>query len=1018
MQLALGFLTLLATISCFQDVSAGTPNYQRFINNRKIRQEEQVRQGTIREYLPPINTEKPRPFEPSFPDRPEDNTIGYPTPPSGIYPPLEPSYPGNGPSKPEQPETPTKPGEPGYPGKPEEPGYPGKPEEPSYPGKPEEPGYPGKPEEPSYPGKPEEPGYPGKPEEPRYPGKPEEPGYPGYPGKPEEPGYPGKPEEPGYPGKPEEPVYPGKPEEPGYPGKPEEPGYPGKPEEPGYPGKPEEPGYPGKPEEPGYPGKPEEPGYPGQPKEPGKPEEPGYPGKPEEPGYPGKPEEPGYPGKPEEPGYPGKPEEPGYPGKPEEPGYPGKPEEPGYPGKPEEPGYPGKPEEPGYPGKPEEPGYPGKPEEPGYPGKPEEPGYPGKPEEPGYPGKPEEPGYPGKPEEPEYPGKPGEPGYPEKPEEPGYPGKPEEPAQPGKPEEPGYPSKPEQPVYPGQPEEPGYPGKPEEPQQPSYPTPGEPERPGYPPSGETPQPPFDLPTQKPYEPQPEQPQPEPPQPEQPTPTDTEKPYEPGNQQPSEEPSQPGPTGYPPIGPEPIPGFPVERPDQPIEPSPGSETSDGTPETYTSGPTGSTKETPYYPGELITSGPPGGQETEQPPQQKPEEPVEQPPEKKPEEPEQPTEQELPEEPSSQPEQPAITTKPEQPKEPSQPPTEDDLSHPPHIHALDVICDQDKMTITVEFNRQFDGIIYSKGHYNEPDCRYVNENSGQTKYEFTVYLNQCGTDLVSSGEGVDTNYLENVLVMQNEAGVQEVWDTVRAVRCHWEQSLKKSLTASLSVGMLKPEIVTFSGDSIMARLDIQQGEGPFAPTVNGLVPIGEKMTLVVSITGADGYDIQVKDCRAKDTQSRSEIILSDEDGCIIKPKLFGAFQKLNEPAGPILAYAFFNAFKFPDIMDLLIECNVELCKDKCEICSDPNQKVRPGRRRRDVYNETLTDPIRVGKLLRVLLPEDLSSGEAIVKIDDVEETVCVSVKTFVITTTLMISLLATASIFSAYIYLKYRRNYYKR
>lgn len=35
-----------------------------------------------------------------------------------------------------------------------------------------------------------------------------------------------------------------------------------------------------------------------------------------------------------------------------------------------------------------------------------------------------------------------------------------------------------------------------------------------------------------------------------------------------------------------------------------------------------------------------------------------------------------------------------------------NHPPHIHALDVQCAKDMMTITVEFNRVFDGVIYSK------------------------------------------------------------------------------------------------------------------------------------------------------------------------------------------------------------------------------------------------------------------------------------------------------------------------
>lgn len=39
-------------------------------------------------------------------------------------------------------------------------------------------------------------------------------------------------------------------------------------------------------------------------------------------------------------------------------------------------------------------------------------------------------------------------------------------------------------------------------------------------------------------------------------------------------------------------------------------------------------------------------------------------------------------------------------------DEDLKHPPHIHAIDVMCSKTMMTINIEFNRQFDGVIYSK------------------------------------------------------------------------------------------------------------------------------------------------------------------------------------------------------------------------------------------------------------------------------------------------------------------------
>jgi len=37
---------------------------------------------------------------------------------------------------------------------------------------------------------------------------------------------------------------------------------------------------------------------------------------------------------------------------------------------------------------------------------------------------------------------------------------------------------------------------------------------------------------------------------------------------------------------------------------------------------------------------------------------------------------------------------------------DIVHPPHIHEMNVQCSKDMMTINVEFNKPYDGVIYSK------------------------------------------------------------------------------------------------------------------------------------------------------------------------------------------------------------------------------------------------------------------------------------------------------------------------
>ncbi|CAH2252075.1 jg13874 [Pararge aegeria aegeria] len=482
---------------------------------------------------------------------------------------------------------------------------------------------------------------------------------------------------------------------------------------------------------------------------------------------------------------------------------------------------------------------------------------------------------------------------------------------------------------------------------------------GYPPSGNRPTPSYNegpSPSSPSYTPSspfiPSQPSYQPPQTEEQPFQPSQPPYQPSkpayqpsqSTQPSYQPSQPSKPSY-------QPSQPTYQPSQPSEPS-------------------------YQPSQPTQP----SYEPSQPPQ-----PSYQPsqPDYQPSRPSQPNyEPSQPTSPSYKPSQPDTesTNQPENPESggsgntppqnivPAPVPDDDEDRHPPHIHDITVDCGKQMMTINIEFNKPYNGIIYSQDHFKDADCVYVKENSNQIKYSFTVSLNKCGTRFFSDFENEGQAYLENVLVLQNEPGIQEVWDHIRRVRCLWEGNLTKQLVSSLSVGMLNQITSNFSGDTAMARLDIQSGKGPFAPEANGLVKIGEIMTLVVSVTGDAGFDILVRECVARDSGNNHIVPLTDSNGCVLKPKLFGAFQKTRETGNTgasVIAYAFFNAFKFPDEMDLIIQCDVELCKTDCEVCPNPGN-TEPRRKRRDIIhvgNKTMEPVTTIEKSLRVVFAEDL-------------------------------------------------------
>lgn len=61
---------------------------------------------------------------------------------------------------------------------------------------------------------------------------------------------------------------------------------------------------------------------------------------------------------------------------------------------------------------------------------------------------------------------------------------------------------------------------------------------------------------------------------------------------------------------------------------------------------------------------------------------------------------------------------------------------------------------------------QGHHNNLDCHYVRYNTNKNFFEFTIRLNSCGSQWVDQLASGGQAYLENVIIIQNEPGIQEV------------------------------------------------------------------------------------------------------------------------------------------------------------------------------------------------------------------------------------------------------------
>jgi len=256
---------------------------------------------------------------------------------------------------------------------------------------------------------------------------------------------------------------------------------------------------------------------------------------------------------------------------------------------------------------------------------------------------------------------------------------------------------------------------------------------------------------------------------------------------------------------------------------------------------------------------------------------------------------------------------------------------NIKDLDVMCGKQHMEVTITFDKPFNGIVFSKGAVDQYNCIYVTPQTGRSEYKFDILYNQCGSKPDLNGK-----FYENNIVIQYDKDLIEVWDEAKRLRCEWYNDYEKGVTKPpIRVSDIEVVELNFRGDNVDCWMEIQQGKGPWASPVNGIVPLGTTLTMVVGIDDKEGeFDMRVKSCDASDGGASRPIELSDGDGCVLRPKMFSKFMKMRstDNRATVVTYAFFHAFKFPDSMAVHIRCKVEICRFGCpDHCQSPANYV---------------------------------------------------------------------------------------
>ncbi|XP_075679050.1 uncharacterized protein LOC113798931 isoform X2 [Dermatophagoides pteronyssinus] len=254
----------------------------------------------------------------------------------------------------------------------------------------------------------------------------------------------------------------------------------------------------------------------------------------------------------------------------------------------------------------------------------------------------------------------------------------------------------------------------------------------------------------------------------------------------------------------------------------------------------------------------------------------------------------------------------------------------IKTINVKCEKNQMKVNIEFDRPFNGVIFSKGYYSDPKCIHLPAGSGKLQANFEIYLGSCGmassekTNLPAPSSSSLGLFIENTIIIQYDPQVQEIWDQARKLRCTWYDFYEKSVTfRPFNVDMLDAVTANFLGDNIQCWMQIQVGKGPWASEVAGIVKIGQTMTMVLAIKDEENkFDMLVRNCIAHDGKHQP-IQLVDEYGCIVRPKIMSRFQRVKNfgPSATVVSYAYFKAFKFPDSMNVHFQCVIQVCRHEC-------------------------------------------------------------------------------------------------
>ncbi len=261
----------------------------------------------------------------------------------------------------------------------------------------------------------------------------------------------------------------------------------------------------------------------------------------------------------------------------------------------------------------------------------------------------------------------------------------------------------------------------------------------------------------------------------------------------------------------------------------------------------------------------------------------------------------------------------------------------------MCLADGVQVAVQLDR-FDGIIYVKGHSQDPQCRRLVTSGEGDSVDFKVLFGHCGLIHVD-GEA------SFILIIQKHPKLVTFRARAYHIKCVYNTG-EKTITLGFNVSMITTSgTIANTGPPPTCIMSICTLEGK---EINS-AEIGDDLLLKVDVQPDFIYGGFARSCIAKTMEEDGEFQyeVTDANGCATDPSIFGNWEY--DPHRKSLM-ARFNAFKFPSSNNLRFQCNIRVCFGSCPPVNCEGVDAYGRRRRRQVRDEdlVLTDAFKEGAL----------------------------------------------------------------